>query len=167
VIDNLSEEATSSDLEIITQQLKRTPRGILSIKARCNCKNPAVISCNPIIDDKPFPTFYWLTLPWLHQKISKLEASGLMEKFNQRLENDPDFKALIQKTHQEYIQTRNSVQDISEQNQMSAGGMPNHIKCLHSLVAHSLAEGPNHNPIGDEVLEILSQDYDLNLCHCD
>ena len=28
--------------------------------------------------------------------------------------------------------------------------MPNRVKCLHSLVAHSLAAGPDVNPLGDE-----------------
>ena len=33
---------------------------------------------------------------------------------------------------------------------VSAGGMPNRVKCLHALVAHALAAGPGVNPLGDE-----------------
>jgi hypothetical protein len=33
--------------------------------------------------------------------------------------------------------------------------MPNRVKCLHVLVAHSLAVGPGVNPFGDEALELL------------
>jgi hypothetical protein len=30
--------------------------------------------------------------------------------------------------------------------------MPNRVKCLHVLVAHSLAAGPGVNPFGDQAL---------------
>jgi hypothetical protein len=33
--------------------------------------------------------------------------------------------------------------------------MPQRVKCLHVLVAHSLAVGPGVNPFGDEALELL------------
>ena len=35
---------------------------------------------------------------------------------------------------------------------VSAGGMPDRVKCLHVLVAHALAAGPGVNPLGDEAL---------------
>ena len=33
--------------------------------------------------------------------------------------------------------------------------MPNRVKCLHVLVAHSLAAGRGVNPLGDEALDRL------------
>jgi uncharacterized protein len=33
--------------------------------------------------------------------------------------------------------------------------MPDRVKCLHVLVAHSLAAGPGVNPLGDEALAML------------
>jgi hypothetical protein len=33
--------------------------------------------------------------------------------------------------------------------------MPSRVKCLHVLVAHSLAVGPGVNPLGDEALALL------------
>jgi hypothetical protein len=33
--------------------------------------------------------------------------------------------------------------------------MPDRVKCLHVLAAHSLAAGPGVNPFGDEVLDRL------------
>ena len=38
---------------------------------------------------------------------------------------------------------------------ISAGGMPDRVKCLHVLVGHSLAAGPGVNPLGDEALAAL------------
>ena len=40
---------------------------------------------------------------------------------------------------------------------VSAGGMPDRVKCLHVLVAHALAEGPGVNPLGDEALAALPE----------
>ncbi len=42
--------------------------------------------------------------------------------------------------------------------------MPDRVKCLHSLVAHSLAAGPGVNPLGDEALAALPDWWKLNPC---
>lgn len=34
--------------------------------------------------------------------------------------------------------------------------MPDRVKCLHVLMAHSLAKGRGVNPFGDETLAILA-----------
>ena len=44
---------------------------------------------------------------------------------------------------------------VEEIEDISAGGMPDRVKCLHSLVAHSLAAGHGVNPLGDEALAQL------------
>jgi hypothetical protein len=35
--------------------------------------------------------------------------------------------------------------------------MPDRVKCLHVLVAHSLAVGRGVNPFGDEALDVLPE----------
>jgi hypothetical protein len=40
---------------------------------------------------------------------------------------------------------------------ITAGGMPDRVKCLHSLVAHALAAGEDVNQLGDEALTALDQ----------
>jgi hypothetical protein len=47
--------------------------------------------------------------------------------------------------------------DVPEVENVSAGGMPNRVKCLHSLIAHSLSAGPDVNPLGDEALAELPE----------
>jgi uncharacterized protein len=42
---------------------------------------------------------------------------------------------------------------VPEIARISAGGMPDRVKCLHALVAHSLAVGSGVNPLGDEALK--------------
>jgi hypothetical protein len=43
--------------------------------------------------------------------------------------------------------------------------MPTRVKCLHSLVAHSLAKGPGVNIIGDLALEACS--WSPSRCVCE
>ena len=45
--------------------------------------------------------------------------------------------------------------DVPEVKGITAGGMPDRVKCLHSLVAHSLSAGAGINPLGDEALAAL------------
>ena len=40
---------------------------------------------------------------------------------------------------------------------ISAGGMPDRVKCLHVLAGQSLAQGRGVNPFGDEVLDELGE----------
>ena len=57
------------------------------------------------------------------------------------------------RAHEQYIADRNSVGEVPELAGVSAGGMPNRVKCLHALIGHALAAGPGVNPIGDLALE--------------
>jgi len=64
-----------------------------------------------------------------------------------------------------YIASRSALGiDVPEVEDVSAGGMPNRVKCLHSLVAHSLAAGPDVNPLGDEALAKLPKWWQANPC---
>ena len=40
--------------------------------------------------------------------------------------------------------------------------MPDRVKCLHVLMAHSLAKGPGVNPLGDEALASVSAEAAMN-----
>ena len=42
--------------------------------------------------------------------------------------------------------------------------MPTRVKCLHVLVAHSLAVGPGVNPFGDEALALLPEWWSRGPC---
>ena len=54
--------------------------------------------------------------------------------------------------------------DVPEVDGITAGGMPDRVKCLHSLVAHSLGAGPGVNPLGDEALAALPDWWKANPC---
>jgi hypothetical protein len=149
--------ATSADLECIQEQLGRRPRDVHAIAYRCPCGKPAVVETPPrLADGTPFPTFYYATCPRLTAAISTLESSGLMADMNRRLAIDTALATAYAAAHDDYLAARSALGiEVEEIENISAGGMPDRVKCLHSLVAHSLAAGPGLNPLGDEALALL------------
>ncbi len=60
----------------------------------------------------------------------------------------------LRAAHEDYLARRDAIGSLGTT--VTAGGMPRRVKCLHVLVAHSLAAGPGVNPFGDEALELLA-----------
>ena len=106
-------------------------------------------------DGAPFPTLYYLTCPRAAGAIGTLEADGVMREMTERLACDADLQARYAAAHQAYVRARDAIEQVPEIDGVSAGGMPDRVKCLHVLVAHSLAAGPGVNPLGDEALAAL------------
>ena len=159
-------EIREFDHDIITDQIGRYPRGLVGIGARCACGNPAVTITYPRLQDgTPFPTLFYLTLPFLVKEISRIESSGGMTSFNERLVSDADYRALHERAHGVYVERREMLADVPEIKDSSAGGMPDRVKCLHALAGYALAVGPGVIPAGDEALELAGWDRDV--CNCD
>ncbi|GAA3061032.1 DUF501 domain-containing protein [Actinokineospora globicatena] len=155
--------ATEADVATITAHLGRQPRAIRAIAARCPSGHPAVIQTNPRLEDgTPFPTLYYLTCSRLAAAISTVETTGVMREMTDRLADDADLAAWYLRAHQSYLDERNALGDLGTQ--VTAGGMPGRVKCLHALVAHSLAKGPGTNPFGDEALELLTPHWPSGDC---
>ncbi|MSW47265.1 MAG: DUF501 domain-containing protein [Actinobacteria bacterium] len=152
-------KATADDLACIELQLGRTPRDVHAIAYRCPCGKPAVVETEPrLADGTPFPTFYYATCPRLTGAISTLESTGMMAQMNERLAVDAELSGAYSAAHDDYIAARTALGiEVPEIKDISAGGMPNRVKCLHSLVAHSLSAGEGVNPLGDEALTALPQ----------
>lgn len=146
------------DIAAVSAQLGRPARGVAAIAHRCACGLPDVVQTAPRLPDgTPFPTLYYLTCPRATSAIGTLEASGVMREMSDRLVADSDLAAAYQQAHEAYVAAREQMQVVPELRGISAGGMPERVKCLHVLVGHSLAAGVGVNPLGDEVLELLEQ----------
>ena len=142
------------DVTAVGLQLSRTPRAMTSVAHRCPCSLPDVVETKPRLDDgSPFPTLYYLTCPRLASAIGTLEADGVMREMTERLATDPELAARYQAAADDYVARRDTHEVL--QGVPAQGGMPVRVKCLHVLVAHSLAVGPGVNPFGDEALERL------------
>lgn len=144
-----------ADIQAVSDQLGRPARDVLGIAARTAGGAPTVVATAPrLADGTPFPTFYYLSHPAATAAVSALEADGVMREFNERLAADDDLRAGYERAHLAYLADRDGVALVPELAGISAGGMPVRVKCLHALVAHSLAAGPGVNPIGDLALEL-------------
>ena len=158
---------SAEDLAVITEQLGRQARGVVGVAARCVCGRPAVVKTLPRLPNgTPFPTTFYLTHPRAVSSVGTLEASGLMREMTARLREDDDLAAAYQRAHEDYLARRESLGHVEEIAGISAGGMPTRVKCLHVLVAHSLAVGPGINPLGDEALARLKPMWDPAVCTC-
>jgi hypothetical protein len=154
--------ATKDDLAAVADQLGRPPRGVAGVAWRCPCGRPGVVATAPRLEPEgtPFPTTYYLTCARAVAACSRLEASGLMAQMSARLADDADLRARYQAAHDAYLADRAELAqtlglDDVPHADVSAGGMPTRVKCLHALVAHALAAGPGVNPLGDEAVALI------------
>lgn len=164
---------TPQDLDTISLQLGRPARDVVEIGARCVCGNPLVATTAPRLSNGiPFPTTFYLTHPVLTAAVSRLEADGVMADMTDRLQKDEDLAAAYRAAHEAYLQERDRIgqaaalEEVTEIRGISAGGMPERVKCLHVLVGHALAAGPGVNPLGDEALERISEWWTADVCRC-
>jgi hypothetical protein len=147
-----------ADTAAVERQLGREPRAIHAIGHRCPCGLPDVVTTEPRLPTgTPFPTTFYLTCPRAASRIGTLEGSGLMKEMQDRLATDPDLAAAYVAAHERYLAARAELGQVPEIEGISAGGMPDRVKCLHVLAGQALAQGRGANPLGDEVLDLLGE----------
>ena len=153
----MTEEITPEERDVVARQLGRPPRALRAVAHRCPCGLPDVVETSPrLADGAPFPTLYYLTCPRASAAVGRLEASGTMRAMAERLRADPALASGYRAAHEAYLRRREDLGHVPEIAGTSAGGMPTRVKCLHALLAHSLAAGPGVNPLGDEVRAAVS-----------
>jgi hypothetical protein len=92
-----------------------------------------------------------------------------MKEMEARLSADPELARAYAAAHEHYLAARAELgraagQDVPEIEGISAGGMPDRVKCLHVLAGQSLAQGRGVNPLGDEVLDLLGEWWAAGPC---
>lgn len=151
---------SQQQLVIIAEQLGRTPHGTEAIAATDENGMPLVLRMAPIIDDKPFPTLYWLCDKRLKIELSRLEAGGIIKQLEMRLQSDQDFLAGYHRSHEDYIARRWHYMSTAQQETVERlgyrplleargiGGLGNwnQVRCLHTQYAHHLC---GDNVIGE------------------
>ncbi|WP_155374209.1 DUF501 domain-containing protein [Catellatospora vulcania] len=159
------QEATESDLAAVRAQLGRPTRGTRAVAHRCPCGKPDVVETVPRLPDgTPFPTLFYLTCPRATAECSRLESAGLMKEMNEQLRTDPELRAAYLKAHEDYLTRREAIGHVPEIENVSAGGMPDRVKCLHVHLGHALAAGPGVNPFGDEVVALVEPWWTAGSC---
>jgi uncharacterized protein len=154
---------SDADSAAVTAQLGRAPRAVRRVAYRCPCELPAVVETAPRLEDgTPFPTLYYLTCSRLNSRLGAVEASGRMREMTERLADDPELAAAYRRAHERYLAERDAIEPLGTD--VSAGGMPERVKCLHVCVAHALAAGPGVNPFGDEALAEVGEWWEAGPC---
>lgn len=154
---------SDADLASIEAQLGRVPRGVAAVAWRCPCGQPGVVATLPALPDgTPFPTTYYLTCRRAASACSTLESEGVMAQMQARLGEDAALAEAYEAAHTSYLADRQALADthamaVPQIEGISAGGMPDRVKCLHVLAAHSLAKGRGANPLGDETIDRIGE----------
>ena len=134
------------DRAIVERQLGRPPRALRGVVVRCPYGRPAVTEQAPYdCDGEPFPTTYYLTCPHLVATISRLEASGGVERFSRLAQEDQQLRASVVAAHEEQRRLRPELPG-GIGGQTRTGG----LKCLHAHAAFALAR-PGYE-LGERIL---------------
>ncbi|MDO4913585.1 MAG: DUF501 domain-containing protein [Bifidobacteriaceae bacterium] len=168
----MKQPASDEDIRIVEQQLGRFPRGMVSVGARCVCGRPLATITRPCLEDgTPFPTTCYLSSPEAVKAISHIEAEGVMATLQAMLQEDESLQQKYEQAHQQYLAFRHALAVYlgdSEEHiaNISAGGMPVRVKCLHAILAQTLVMGSGVNPIGDRALELIEDEFSPQICRC-
>lgn len=165
---------TDQDIRVLSAQLGRTVRDVIEIPARCVCGNPLVAATAPRLSNgNPFPTVFYLAHPAITAAASRLEAGGLMYEMTDALAADTELAKRYTLAHENYLAERERIRLISgtdevpEIENISAGGMPTRVKCLHAVIGHTLAVGRGINPMGDWGLDEITDWWTPQVCACE
>lgn len=165
---------TDQDIRVLSAQLGRTVRDVIEIPARCVCGNPLVAATAPRLSNgNPFPTVFYLAHPAITAAASRLEAGGLMYEMTDALADDTELANRYTLAHENYLAERERIRLISgtdevpEIENISAGGMPTRVKCLHAVIGHTLAVGRGINPMGDWGLDEITDWWTPQVCACE
>lgn len=93
-------------IQRVASLLGREPRGLEEIAVEADNGDPVVIRVASLVDDKPFPTLYWLVDPALCYRIDQSEAAGMIKTFQQRFDADAMLQARMREDHRAYIALR-------------------------------------------------------------
>jgi uncharacterized protein len=134
------------DRAIVEAQLGRAPRAFRSVAVRCPFGRPAVTEQAPFDEaGRPFPTQYYVTCPSLVAAISRLEASGGVERWTRAVREEPKLARSLAAAQAEQRRLRPELPG-------GIGGSMREgsLKCLHAHAAFALAR-PGYE-LGDRIL---------------
>jgi hypothetical protein len=155
----------------VARQLRRPPRALKRVAARCPFGLPAVTEQEPYDEEgRPFPTTYYVTCRHLVAAIARLEAAGGVERWSEAARTDRDLGASLAQATREQRAVRRDLaagrtgQDGGESLELGIGGAhaPEQLKCLHAHAAFALAR-PGYE-LGERILAELDPVWPSSCC---
>lgn len=145
---------------VVAGQLGRVPRGSWRVGARCSFGYPVVIVTAPVtVGGEPFPTLYYLTCPYLVERISALESAGEVEAWRERLAGDAHLASRLLAADATYRIARATEGDgVDPTPDVGIAGQRDALatKCLRAHVATFL--GGISDPVGEGVLAGIARE---------
>jgi hypothetical protein len=141
----------AEDAVLARAMIGRPLRGRSAVAVRCGWGLPAVMRVDPVLSNgTPFPTVFWLACPLANSRVGTVESSGVMQDLKARVRDEEDLAPDHRAAGRRYVAFRNGLGDRVP-GDPAAGGMPDRVKCLHTLYGHHLAT--DDNPVGAWVAE--------------
>lgn len=145
-------QPTPSQIEIITRQLGRKPRGIAAIAHATESGVPVVLQMRSLLAGKPFPTLFWLCSQDLDKALARIEAQGWIKQIEAELQQDEALRATYMAQQQAYVDLRWRLMTSEDREQIEALGFTERfntlgiggiaqwdkVRCLHMQYAHHL-----------------------------
>jgi hypothetical protein len=143
---------TQAQSEQVAVLLGREPRGLQAIAVMDEARQPRVIRVASLVDEKPFPTLFWLVDPMINYRIDQDEARGLIKDFQGVVNTDSTLQDAMCADHRAHIELRDSYLDDEQRAvldelgfapvlaQRGIGGIADfgRIRCLHTWYAAHL-----------------------------
>ena len=104
----------------IAALLGREPRGLEDVPVVSDSGEPMVIRVASLVDDKPFPTLFWLVDPDLSYRIDGEEATGLIARLQLQIDEDPQLQEQMAADHSRYIQMRRAFMSETERERVES-----------------------------------------------
>lgn len=136
----------------VAELLGREPRGLEAVAVQHPDGSPMVIRVASLVDDKPFPTLFWLVDPQLCYRIDRVEAAGLIRQLQQRIDGEPALRERMAEDHRAHISLREQYMSARVRRRLAElgyvdvfankgiGGIADfgRIRCLHTWYAAHL-----------------------------
>ncbi len=143
---------SEQDYQRVADLLGRRPRGLEAVAVADEQGRPQVIRVASLVDEKPFPTLFWLVDPALCYRIDRAEAEGLIAVFQGRVDADQLLRDALDRDHLAYIKLRDQcmsaavragLQSLGFADVLAARGVGGiadfgRIRCLHTWYAAHL-----------------------------
>lgn len=140
----------------VARLLGRSPRGLEAVAVSREDGEPVVIRVASLVDDKPFPTLFWLVDRQLCYRIDRAEAGGLIALLQRRVDADGELQRAMREDHRAHIALRQSCMSQQVRARLQARGFGDvlarkgiggiadftRIRCLHTWYAAHLV-APN------------------------
>jgi hypothetical protein len=165
----MTDTLTQQQLDLIKRQLGRQPRGLVRIAHQTPNGIPTVLQIRSLVDNRPFPTLFWLCSRDLYRAIAEIETAGWVKQIEQELQENDALREAYRRNHESYVALRWQLMDPQDREQIEQLGFTHlfeqygiggisqwdKVRCLHMQYAHHLC--------GDNVIgQRLDQEFGLN-----